>query len=105
MKYVGIAVGGVIIYFAWKVSQDTGAMLIAAGWAIGMASAAIGGLLTILAVRAAQPKRAPRETPNTIDGAFSVVGAPQLGRPQDAPAQFSDAGATHVLGVTHDVYQ
>ena len=102
MKFVGIAAGAVILYFAWKVSQDTGAMLIAAGWAIGMASAAVGGLLTILAVRAAQPKRAPRE-PQAIDATWATV--PQLGRPQDAPAQFSDQGAVNVIGVSHDVYQ
>lgn len=104
MKYVGMAVSAVIIYFAWRVSQNEGAMLIAAGWFVGMASAAIGGLLAILAVRAVQPKRAPRDA-QMVDGAFSVVNAPQLGRPQDAPAQFSDAGATHVMGITQDVYQ
>lgn len=98
MKYVGIAIGAVILYFAWKVSQDTGAMLIAAGWAIGMASAAIGGLLAILAVRAVQPKRGSRDQAQIVDGTgWQQMPRIESGQSQPLGPGFVDSRVTGYL--------
>jgi hypothetical protein len=99
MKYVGMAVGAVIVYFAWKVSQDTGAMLIAAGWFLGILSMALGLAGAAFIVRAAQPRRGRVEA-QPIDAGYSVMPQLPAGKPQP---QFRDAGSVQVIGVPQEV--
>lgn len=103
MKYIGAAVAVVVVGVGIRILLDERATFAFEIWLGTVATFGLGVLAAAFIVRASQPKRAPRETPQAIDGAFTVVNTPQLGKPGDA-AHFTDAGATQLLGVQHDIY-
>ena len=101
MKYLAIAIGVVIAYYAYLVSQSHDAMLFAAGLAVGVFGFVAGAVVVVFAVRYAAPRQAQRREPSgdVIDG-FTAMPQLTAGKPQP---QFRDAGSVQVIGVPQEV--
>lgn len=92
---IAVIIGG----YAYKVSQDAGAMAFASGVVVGLGCVTVGVVLGMLMMRysGARPVPPPMEKPrgDVIDG-FQAM-PPMLARPADPGPAFKDTQAIYTL--------
>ena len=102
-KWVGIAMGLVILYYAWLVSRSHDAMLFASGLFVGLLGVVVGGILVAFAVRfTLQGMSRCNATPRSVSPSRKQLSAPttwaQLPRPADTEPTFQDMNVVQSLG-------